>query len=126
MIKKILLSSSILFFLLLSGFGSISNEDIPAKLLGSWKYVAPTMGFKYQTGAIEFSYDEKVLNGVVILDDKILPMRNLIFENNKVRAYVMFEGQQFDIFLKFEMDSFRGTVSHPQGYLRISGNKVTS
>lgn len=124
MIKRLLLSTPILFILILSGFSSIKNEEIPSKLLGSWEYVAPTMGFKYQKGALKFSYDEQTLHGVVILEDKILPMRNLIFENNKVRAYVMFEGQQIDIFLRFEIDSFQGTVSHPQGYLRISGNRV--
>ncbi len=51
-------------------------------------------------------------------------MRNLIYEDDKVRAYIMVEGQQIDIFLRFQMDSFKGTVSHPQGYIRISGIKM--
>ena len=53
-------------------------------------------------------------------------MRNLIYEEDKVRAYIMFEGQQIDIFLRFQMNSFKGTVSHPQGYIRISGSKMVN
>jgi hypothetical protein len=51
-------------------------------------------------------------------------MRDLIYKDNKVRAHIVLEGEQIDIFLKFELDSFQGTVSHPQGYIRISGNKI--
>lgn len=122
--KILLLSTPILLVFLVSGFINIKNNEAPSILLGSWEYAAPTMGFKYQKGALRFSYDKEILNGVVILEDKTLPMRNLIYEDNKVRAYIMFEGQQIDIFLRFKIDSFQGTVSHPQGYLRISGSKI--
>ena len=110
---------------MISGFNGIKNDEVPSKLLGSWEYLAPTMGLKYHKGALKFSYEQEVLTGVVILEDRIIPMRKLIYKDDKVRAYVMFEGQQIDIFLKFDMDTFKGTVSHPQGYLRISGNKTS-
>lgn len=122
--KFLLLTIPILLVFVVSGFHNIKKEDVPSKLLGSWEYIAPTMGFIYQKGALRFNYEKEVLTGNVILHDRIIPMRNLIYENDKVRAYIMFEGHQIDIFLRFQMDSFKGTVSHPQGYLRISGNKI--
>lgn len=122
--KLLLLSTPVLLVFLLSGFNSIKNDDIPSELLGSWEYIAPTMGLKYHKGALKFNYENEVLTGVVVLEDRIIPMRKLIYDDNKVRAYVMFEGQQIDIFLRFNMDSFNGTVSHPQGYIRISGSKI--
>ncbi len=122
--KILLLSIPLLLVFLLSGFSNIKNSDVPSKLLGSWEYIAPTIGFKYQKGALNFSYEKEVLKGSVILEDRIIPMRNLIYEDDKVRAYIMVEGQQIDIFLRFQMDSFKGTVSHPQGYIRISGIKM--
>ncbi len=123
--KLLLLSTPVLLVFLLSGFNTLKNDDVPSKILGSWEYIAPTMGFKYHKGALKFNYEQEVLTGVVILEDRIIPMRKLIYDDNKVRAYVMFEGQQIDIFLKFDKDSFKGTVSHPQGYIRISGNKTS-
>jgi hypothetical protein len=122
--KFLLLSTPILLVFFISGFSNIKNDDVPSKLLGSWEYIAPTMGFKYHKGALEFNYEKQVLTGVVKLNDRIIPMRNLIYKDDKVRAYMMVEGQQVDIFLRFEMDSFQGTVSNPQGYIRISGNKI--
>jgi len=123
--KLLLLSTPVLLVFLLSGFNTLKNDDVPSKILGSWEYIAPTMGFKYHKGTLKFNYEQEVLTGVVILEDRIIPMRKLIYDDNKVRAYVMFEGQQIDIFLKFDKDSFKGTVSHPQGYIRISGNKTS-
>jgi len=123
--KFLLLITPILLVFFISGFSNIKNDDIPSKLLGSWEYLAPTMGLKYHIGALEFNYDQEVLTGVVILDERIIPLRNLIYEDNKVRAYMMVEGQQIDIFLRFDKDSFKGTVSHPQGYIRISGIKTS-
>ena len=123
--KLLLLSIPVLLVFLLSSFNTKNNDEIPSKILGSWDYIAPTMGFKYHKGELKFNYEDEVLIGVVILEDRIIPMRKLIYNDNKVRAYVMFEGQQIDIFLKFDMDSFKGTVSHPQGYIRISGNKTS-
>ncbi|MCP4882454.1 MAG: hypothetical protein GY908_01565 [Flavobacteriales bacterium] len=123
--KLLLLSTPVLLVFLLSGFNTLKNDDVPSKILGSWEYIAPTMGFKYHKGALKFNYEQEVLTGVVILEDRIIPMRKLIYNDNKVRAYVMFEGQQIDIFLRFDKDSFKGTVSHPQGYIRISGNKTS-
>jgi len=122
--KILLLSTPILLVFLMVGFTNIKNNDVPSELLGSWEYIAPTMGFIYQKGALKFNYEKEVLTGTVILQDRIIPMRKLIYEEDKVRAYIMFEGQQIDIFLRFQMDSFKGTVSHPQGYIRISGNKI--
>ena len=122
--KILLLSTPILLVFLMVGFTNIKNNDFPSELLGSWEYIAPTMGFIYQKGALKFNYEKEVLTGTVILQDRIIPMRKLIYEEDKVRAYIMFEGQQIDIFLRFQMDSFKGTVSHPQGYIRISGNKI--
>ena len=60
----------------------------------------------------------------MIFDDRISPMENLVRDNNIVRSHIVIEGEQIDIFLKFESDSFKGTVSHPKGYLRISGSRV--
>ena len=122
--RFLLLSTPILLVFLIAGFSNIKNNDVPSKLLGSWEYIAPIMGFKYHKGALNFTYEQDVLSGAVILEDKIIPMRKLIYEDDKVRAYIMFEGQQVDIFLRFDVNSFKGTVSHPQGYIRISGNKL--
>lgn len=122
--RKILRVSSpfLLLFLTLS-FAQVKHDEVPSSLLGSWEYIAPNIGLKYQTGSLEFSYEDKVLKGKVIFWNREIPMENLIFEDNKVRANITLEGEKIDLFLRFESDSFKGTVSHPQGYLRITGNK---
>lgn len=122
--KFLLLSTPVLLVFLVSGFNDFKKDEIPSKLLGSWEYIAPQMGFIYQKGAFKFKNEKDVLTGHVILQDRIIPMRNLIYDDDIVRAYIMFEGQQIDIFLRFQMDSFKGTVSYPQGYIRISGSKI--
>jgi len=125
--RKILrVSSPILLCFLTLSFTDINYHEGPAGLLGSWEYVAPTIGWKYQKGALEFSYEEEVLKGRVIFHDVVIPMRNLIYDENKLRAHIIFEGSQIDIFLRFQEDSFKGTVSNPQGYMRISGVKVNN
>ena len=124
--RRILLLSTPVLLVILSGFGNIKSDEAPTKLLGSWEYLAPNIGLKYQKGAITFSYTDNILKGEVLLDSEVLPMRDLIYEDNKVRAHILIHGEKLDIFLRFETDSFKGTVSHPQGYLRISGSKTSS
>ena len=116
---------ALLLFLTLS-FTDVKHDEGPTKLLGSWNYVAPNIGLIFQKGAIEFSFEKDVLTGNVKFHDRIIPMEDLIYEENKVRAHIIFEGEQVDIFLKFQLDSFQGTVSHPKGYLRISGNRASN
>lgn len=113
-----------LLLLLTFGFTEIKDHDIPDSLLGSWEYDAPSVGLNYQKGLIEFSHIENELKGNVIFWNRVVPMKNLIYEENKVRAHILLEGQQIDLFLKFQEDNFQGTVSHPSGYIRISGKKV--
>lgn len=114
---------ALLLFLTLS-FTDVEHDEDSTKLLGSWEYLAPNIGMTFQKGAIEFRYEQEVLIGNVIFDDRIIPMENLVREKNIVRSHIVIEGEQIDIFLKFESDSFKGTVSHPKGYLRISGSRI--
>lgn len=123
--KKFLLLSSPILLVILFGFGSIKSDESPSKLLGSWEYLAPNIGVKYQKGSITFSYVNNELKGEVVLDSEVISMKDLIYEDNKVRAHILIHGEKLDIFLRFETDSFKGTVSHPQGYLRISGSKTS-
>ncbi|MCA0932241.1 hypothetical protein LCM02_07250 [Lutimonas saemankumensis] len=128
--KKILLLSTPVLLVILFGFKSahtrsIIGEEVPPELLGSWEYLAPNIGLKYQRGAINFSYANNELKGVVLMNSEEIPMKGLIYEDNKVRAHILIHGEKLDIFLRFETDSFKGTVSHPQGYLRISGSKTS-
>jgi len=124
MTKFLRVSFPSLLLLLTFGFTEVKHNEVPSSLLGSWEYNAPSIGLKYQKGFIEISYDEDVLKGNVIFWNRVIPMENLIYEDNKLRAHVMLEGEKIDLFLKFQTDTFQGTVSHPQGYIRISGNKV--
>jgi hypothetical protein len=114
---------ALLLFLTLS-FTDVEHDEDSTKLLGSWEYLAPNIGMTFQKGAIEFRYEQEVLIGNVIFDDRIIPMENLVREKNIIRSHIVIEGEQIDIFLKFESDSFKGTVSHPKGYLRISGSRI--
>ena len=114
---------ALLLFLTLS-FTDVEHDEDSTKLLGSWEYLAPNIGMTFQKGAIEFRYEQEVLIGNVIFDDHIIPMENLVREKNIIRSHIVIEGEQIDIFLKFESDSFKGTVSHPKGYLRISGSRI--
>lgn len=122
--RKILRVSTpfLLLFLTLS-FAQVKHDEVPMSLIGSWEYMAPNIGLKYQSGSLEFSYEEEELKGKVIFWNREIPMENVVFEDNKVRAHITLEGEQIDLFLRFESNSFKGTVSHPQGYLRITGNK---
>lgn len=124
--KFLRISYPILLLFLTLSFTDVKHDEGPTKLLGSWNYVAPNIGLIFQKGAIEFSFEEDILKGDVIFQNHIIHMENLIYQENKVRAHIIFEGEQVDIFLKFQLDSFQGTVSHPKGYLRISGNRVNN
>jgi hypothetical protein len=55
------------------------------------------------------------------LGEEIIPMRNLIFEDHKVRAYIMVQGAQVNLFLRFEADSFEGTVSNHVAFTKVAG-----
>jgi len=116
---------ALLLFLTLS-FTDIEHDESITKLLGSWEYLAPNIGMTFQKGAIEFSFEQEVLKGNVIFDDRIIPMQDIVQDKNIVRSHIVIEGEQIDIFLNFEMDTFKGTVSHPKGYLRISGSRVNN
>ena len=123
--RKFLRKSYPAFLLFLTmSFTDVKHDEDSIKLLGSWEYLAPNIGMTFQKGAIEFSYDKDVLKGNVIFDDRIIPMENIVYDKNIVRSHIVIEGEQIDIFLKFESDSFKGTVSHPKGYLRISGSRA--
>lgn len=122
--RKILLLSTPILLVILVSFNKITDGDSSSQLLGSWEYLAPSINTDYQTGTINFHYLNNELCGEVIFDDQNFPMKNLIYEDNKVRAHILFHGEKLDIFLRFETDSFKGTVSHPQGYIRISGKKA--
>lgn len=124
MIKFLRASFSFLLLFSTLSFTQVGHHEDPSVLLGTWEYEAPSIGLKYQKGALEFSYKDDVLNGNVIFWNRVIPMNDLIYEDNKVRAHIVMEGEKIDIFLRFQSDSFQGTVSHPNGYMRISGNKV--
>ena len=124
MIKFLRASFSFLLLFLAFSFTEVGHNEDASVLLGTWEYEAPSIGLKYQKGALEFSYKDDVLNGNVIFWNRVIPMKDLIYEDNKVRAHIVMEGEKIDIFLRFQSDAFQGTVSHPQGYIRISGSKV--
>ena len=124
MIKFLRASFSFLLLFSTLSFTQVGYHEDPSVLLGTWEYEAPSIGLKYQKGALEFSYKDDVLNGNVIFWNRVIAMKDLIYEDNKVRAHIVMEGEKIDIFLRFQSDSFQGTVSHPNGYMRISGNKV--
>ena len=125
--RKILrVSSPILLCFLTLSFTNVNDHEEPAGLLGSWEYVESSTRPAYMQQQVEFSYEEEVLKGRVIFHDVVIPIRNLIYDENKLRAHIIFEGSQIDIFLRFQEDSFKGTVSNPQGYMRISGVKVNN
>jgi len=112
-----------LLFLTLS-FTEIENDEGKTKLSGSWEYIAPDIGMIFQKGAIKFSIEQDVLKGNVIFHDRIIPMQNIIYDKDVVRAHIVFEGEQIDIFMRFQSESFKGTVSHPKGFIRITGHKT--
>ena len=62
---------ALLLFLTFS-FTDVEHDEDSTRLLGSWEYLAPNIGMTFQKGAIEFSYDEEVLIGNVIFDDRII------------------------------------------------------
>lgn len=111
-----------LFFLLTGFEGKVSNDE-PSKILGSWEFSAPKAGDRYHKGQLLFTNQIDGLRGEVRFGDELILMRNLIYENDKVRAYIMLAGAQIDLYIKFQEDSFEGTVSNPSGYIRVSGVK---
>ncbi len=122
---KIVIGSIAIFLLLLLSTGFIEPEgnDEPTRILGSWEFSAPKAANKYQKGTLFFTVDGGILTGAVSVEGQLIPMRKLIYENDKVRAYIMVGGTQVDLYLKFQKDSFEGTVSNPRGYLRVAGIK---
>lgn len=123
---KILLLRITLFLSLFLSFGFNSGEDDEAasKILGSWEYVAINQGFNFKKGIVVFSFEDGKLKGNVAIGDQVIPMRKLIFEDNKIRAYIFVNGVQVDLYLKFHLDySFEGTVSNPSGFFKVKGCK---
>jgi hypothetical protein len=106
------------------GFRPALVNDSHAVILGSWEYSTLNQGFNFQKGVVVFSIEEGQLKGNVTIGEEVIPMRNLIFEKDRVRAYIFVKGVQVDLYLKFDMDySFEGTVSNPSGYIKVMGCK---
>jgi hypothetical protein len=111
------------FFILISFTKSESNDE-PSKILGVWEYTAQKKGSYFQKGTVVFSAEGDYLKGLVSIGDKMIPMRKLIFKDDKVRAYIFVNGIQVDLYLKFLIDySFDGIVSNPSGYMKVTGCK---
>jgi len=111
------------FFILMS-FTNRETNDEPSKILGVWEYTAEKKGSYLQKGTVVFSAEGDYLKGFVNLGDEMIPMRKLIFRDDKVRAYIFVKGIQVDLYLKFLVDhSFDGTVSNPSGYIKVKGCK---
>ena len=113
----------LLIFFLITGFEGKVTHDEPAKIIGSWEFSAPRAGDRYLKGELLFTNQKDGLKGEVRFGDQLILMRNLIYENDKVRAYIMLAGAQIDLYIRFQTDSFEGTVSNPRGYIRVSGIK---
>ncbi len=111
------------FFILMSFTKSETNDE-PSKILGVWEYTAQKKGYYLQKGTVVFSAEGDYLKGHVSIGDEMIPMRKLIFKDDKVRAYIFVKGIQVDLYLKFLVDySFDGTVSNPSGYMKVTGCK---
>ena len=123
--KKFLLRITFFLYIFLSlGFIPGEGDDETAEILGSWEYIALNQGFNFQKGIVVFTYEGDELKGNVYIGDQMIPMRKLIFEDHKVRAYIFVNGVQVDLYLKFHLDySFEGTVSNPSGYMKVKGYK---
>jgi len=114
----------ILCFFLLMSFTKSETNDEPSKILGVWEYSAQKGESYLQKGTVVFSAEGNHLKGLVILQDEMIPMRKLVFKDDKVRAYIFVKGIQVDLYLKFRIDnSFDGTVSNPSGYIKVTGCK---
>ena len=109
-------------FLFMSFTPTVANEE-QSMILGSWEYMAQE-GYGAQSGTVTFTVKDNVLVGNVNIGGQIIPMRNLVFENGRVRAYIFIVGIQVDLYLKFKPDySFEGTVSNSTGYMKVEGCK---
>ena len=105
-------------------FTKSETNDEPSKILGVWEYTAQNEGSYFQKGTLVFSAEGNHLKGLVSIGDEMIPMRKLIFKDDKVRAYIFVKGIQVDLYLKFLVDySFDGTVSNPSGYIKVTGCK---
>jgi hypothetical protein len=123
---KILLLKITFFlnFFILTSFTMSETNDEPSKILGVWEYTAQKKGSYFQKGTVVFSAEGDYLKGHVSIGDKMIPMRKLIFKDDKVRAYIFVNGIQVDLYLKFLIDySFDGIVSNPSGYMKVTGCK---
>ena len=121
---KLLLRSTLIlsFFLFMSFTLRVANEE-HSMILGSWEYMAQE-GYSSQSGIVTFTKKDNLLVGNVIIGDQVIPMRNLVCENNRVRAYIFIAGMQVDLYLKFKLDySFEGAVSNATGYMKVDGCK---
>ena len=121
--KLLLRTTLVLSLFLFTSFTYGVSKDEHFSILGAWEYMPKDKGYSAQKGIVIFSLQENQLVGNVIIGDQIIPMRNLVFENDKVRAYIFIAGIQVDLYLKFKMDSFEGTVSNPTGYIKVAGSK---
>ena len=113
----------ILLFFISTGFEEKITHDESLNILGSWEFSAPRTGDRFLRGELFFTSQEDGLKGQVRIGDQLILMRNLIYENNRVRAYIMVAGAQMDLYIKFQMDSFEATVSNTRGFIRVSGIK---
>ena len=105
-------------------FTKSETNDEPSKILGVWEYSAQNEGAYLQKGTVVFSAEGNQLKGFVSIGDEMIPMRKLIFKDDKVRAYIFVKEIQVDLYLKFSIDySFDGTVSNPSGYIKVKGCK---
>ena len=117
----------ILTFLLavVAGSFNASAKAHPKDIIGEWKYEVPSAPYGYEAGILAFSEKEGKLAGALKLNDgSEINLQDVNLENDVLTFGVYIEGGYVTINTKIDGETLDGTVTTPDGEMKMTAKKV--
>ena len=121
--KKILVLAFLVAILIGQTNAAVSTAD--KAVLGEWKYEVPTAPYGYEKGTLLFSEKEgKLVGEVKFADGYKIELKNIECANGDLKCGLYIDYEYVGIKAKIEGKKMSGTVSSPEGEMKLTAEKV--
>lgn len=104
-----------------NAFAAQGNKEI----VGNWKYEVPSAPYGYEKGTLVFAEKEgKLVGEVKFADGYKIEMKNVaVEEGNVLKCGLYVDYEYVSVKVKVEGTKMTGTVSSPEGEMKITAEK---